>query len=137
MVELRRRRQELLSLESGMKFYFVLDESVIRRVVGGYPDTRLQLNRLIEVGAKPNVTIEIVPFTAGINPGIKGSFEIIEFPDEADADLVFEENARGDTFSSDSAVVTKQRETFERLEKMSLGTEKSLALLRQVTDEMK
>jgi transcriptional regulator with XRE-family HTH domain len=135
LVELRKKRQELLSPESGLSFYFVLDESAIRRVVGGYSGRRLQLYRLIEVAKSPNVTIEVVPFSAGINPGMKGPFEIIEFADESDEDLVFEENSRGDTFLSDSAAVTRHREVFERLEKVSLNPDDTVALLRNVADE--
>lgn len=58
-----------------------LNESVIRRTVGGDEVMAGQLNRLAEAPGLPNVSLRVVPFTAGFHPGIlSGSFEILRFP---------------------------------------------------------
>ena len=136
MVELRTRRQELLDLENGPKFCFVLDESVIGRTVGSNSGHQ-QLFNLISVAENPNVAIEILPFSAGIHAGMKGSFEIIEFADDVDGNVVYAENSRDNIFNSDTGVVKKHQDTFQHLEKLSLGPQDSLALLREAADRAK
>ena len=81
LVELRTRRRELLTSEHAPKFSFVLDESVIHRLVGSPSIMRQQLENLVNVAKLPNVVIQVVPFTAGQHPGMKGPFEVVEFDD--------------------------------------------------------
>ena len=43
----------------------VMDEAALRRPVGGREAVRSQLQRLVEVAALPQVTIQVVPFRYG------------------------------------------------------------------------
>jgi len=85
LVELRTRRQDVIDAENPPSFHFILDEAAIHRLVGGSSVMRRQLRRLIEVADKPNITLEVIPFSAGLHPGMKGPFEIIEFADPSDS----------------------------------------------------
>jgi hypothetical protein len=119
--------------------FFILDEAVVRRLVGGKAAMRRQVRRLIELADSPNVTIEIVPFSAGVHPGIKGPFVVLEFPDAADDDVLYLESALGELISRDDPeeeVILAYRETFEQLRTMSLGPEGSLTYLAKLADEM-
>ena len=62
---------------------FVLDEAAGRRLVGASRVMRRQLDRLTELAARPGITIEVVPFSAGAYPAQNGAFVIQEFPDSA------------------------------------------------------
>ena len=97
---------------------------------------RRQLRRLIEVAEKPNVTLEVIPFAAGLHPGMKGPFEIIEFADPSDKDIVFLESPRGDIISDDPEETLSYREAFERLGKATLSPRDSLSRLAGIADEM-
>jgi transcriptional regulator with XRE-family HTH domain len=136
LVELRTRREDLFDAENGPSFHFVLDEAVVHRLVVGPSVMRRQLRRLIEVANRPNITIEIVPFSAGLHPGMKGPFEIIEFADPPVSDIVYLEGPRVDIISDDPEEILKYREAFERLVKASLGPRDSLALIARIADEM-
>ena len=136
LVELRTRREDLFDAENGPSFHFILDEAVVRRLVVGPSVMRRQLRRLIEVANKPNITIEIIPFSAGLHAGMKGPFEIIEFTDPSDSDIVFMESPRGDIISDDPEEILKYREAFEGLVKASLGPRDSLTLVATIADEM-
>jgi hypothetical protein len=58
-----------------------LNESVLRRPVGGAQIMAEQLERLVEASELPNVSLRVVPFAAGYHPGIlSGSFYILRFP---------------------------------------------------------
>jgi hypothetical protein len=76
----------------------VLDEAVLSRPVGGDEVMRDQLRRLIEAARLPNVTLQILPFAVGAHAGMDGTFAILEFEEERDADVVFTENATGGLF---------------------------------------
>jgi transcriptional regulator with XRE-family HTH domain len=136
LVELRIRREDLFDADNRPSFQFMLDEAVIRRLVGGSSVMRNQLRRLIEVADKPNVTVEVIPFSAGLHPGMNGPFEIIEFADPSDSDIVFLESPRGDIVSDDPEETLKYREAFEGLAKAALGPRDSLARIAKIADEM-
>jgi transcriptional regulator with XRE-family HTH domain len=78
-VRVRLRRQEILDRENGLEAQFILDEAVIHRVVGGTEVMLEQLRRLRELNTRPHITIQVVPFTAGVNAAINGPFAIFDF----------------------------------------------------------
>jgi transcriptional regulator with XRE-family HTH domain len=143
LVEVRIRRQEVLE-EPRRQFFFILDEAVIRRQVGAPTNPgimRRQLRSLVESARQPNITVEIVPFSAGVHPGMKGPFTLLEFPGD-DEDVLYLENARGGA-SNPSVLVTAEdpeilvhREAFERLREQSLGPKESAELISQVAESM-
>jgi transcriptional regulator with XRE-family HTH domain len=137
LVDIRMRRQELLDRPDPPLLFFILDEAVVRREIGGRAVMCSQIRRLVELAARPNITVELVPFSAGTHPGLKGPFVIIEFPDPADDDVLYVENARGDLISRDVPEEgLAYREAFEQLRRVSLGPEDSVSYLSVLADEM-
>ncbi len=137
-VEIRMRRQEQLDRDDPPLLFFILDEAAVRRLIGGKDVMRRQLHYLVEMADKPNVTIEIVPFSTGAHPGLKGPFVIIEFPDPGDDDVLFLE-ARGDFIRggiSEEGEASAHRETFEQLRRLSLSPDDSVAYLAKLADGM-
>jgi transcriptional regulator with XRE-family HTH domain len=136
-VEIRMKRQELLQRSSAPLLFFIVDEAVVRRIVGGQGVMRRQLQRMIDVSDMPNVTIEVVPFGAGLLPGLQSQFLIYEFPDAADDDVLYLEGARGELLSRDSQDdVVSFRESFEQLREASLGPDGSIDFIRALLGEL-
>jgi Domain of unknown function (DUF5753) len=74
MVEVRIARQELLTAPDAPQTWLVLNEAVIRRVVGGRAVMHAQLTRLAEASANlPSTTLQVVPFDAGAHASMDGS----------------------------------------------------------------
>jgi transcriptional regulator with XRE-family HTH domain len=137
LVKLRMTRQELLERPDPPRLSFILDEAVVRRLVGGRTVMRRQVRHLIQMAKRPNVTIELVPFNAGVHPGMHGPFVVIEFPDTADDDVLYLESPRGDVVYRDTPEdIGASREAFRQLRAMSLGPEGSVTYLGKVADEM-
>jgi transcriptional regulator with XRE-family HTH domain len=137
LVEVRMRRQDLLQRADAPRQFFIMDEAVVRRDAGGPDVRRRQLHHVIDVSDMPNVTVEIVPFTAGLLPGLQGQFLIYEFPDAADDDVLYLEDARGALLSRDNQdEVLSYREQFEQLRKGSLGPKASIDFLRSLVAEL-
>jgi transcriptional regulator with XRE-family HTH domain len=136
LVELRTRRRDLLVGADAPKFSFVLDESVVHRVVGNPAATSKQFWHLISTAELPSVTIRIVPFTAGLHLGMGGAFEVVEFDDTDDENIVYFEDQRGDFISDDPAEASRYLKAFHLIEEKSLAPADSVALLRKAAAEM-
>ncbi|MFI1379852.1 Scr1 family TA system antitoxin-like transcriptional regulator [Embleya sp. NPDC020886] len=93
MVELRMQRQERLVRPDGPRMHFVLDESVVRRMVGGPAVMRRQVARLRELAEWPNITVRVLPFTAGLYPRPRDAYELLTFTDECDGMVAYVESA--------------------------------------------
>ncbi len=136
LVGLRMRRQELLDRPNPPLLFFVLDEAVVSRLAGGDTVMRRQVQILADMAARPNVTVEIVPFTAGLHPGLTGPFVTLEFPDPAAEDVLYLENVQGDLISRDAPEdVVSYRSAFEHLRQLSLGPHGSLAYLTRAASQ--
>ncbi|MET7718934.1 helix-turn-helix transcriptional regulator [Streptomyces sp. NPDC005407] len=133
LVEARLARQELLEGDEGpQRLFMILDESVIRRQVGGPKVMRAQMERLAELAAHPRITIQILPFSVGAHQGILGPFTFFEFSEEGMPDSVYLENPRGESYASNEPEVTgKYLEAFWALEDQALVDNMSQTL-RQV-----
>jgi len=134
LVQLRTKRWEQLNQENAPRFSFILDEPVIRRLVGGPSVMRRQLRRLSEVAKLPNVTIEIVPLSAGLHPGANGPFEIIQLAEASDEYVVYREGARNE-ISDDPNETQRYIERYKRIKEVSLGPEDSAPLLDKIAEE--
>lgn len=136
LVDLRTRRRDLLTSKDAPKFTFVLDESVIHRVVGSPSIMSQQLKHLANEAELANVTLQIVPFTAGLHSGMKQSFELIQFAEASDENIVFLESPRGDFISDDPEETWNYLEAFESIAAVSLSPVESVARLRKAASEM-
>ena len=135
-VEVQMKRQELLlDRPSSPILLFIMDEAVIRRLLGAADLRRAQLKKLIHMADKPEVSIEIVPFSVGLHRGLADNFNILEFAESADPDVLYFESARDLIFSHDATEeIVIYRELFEDLRSISLGPEGTHDYLIEVTD---
>lgn len=137
LVDLRMRRQELVHGAQPPQLYFVLDEAAIRHQTGGPEVMRGQLQHLMKTAERPNVTIEVIPFSAGIHQGMRGSFVVLEFPDPSDDDVAYVEDTSGGlVIREDRHEIQSYREIFERLRGWSLGPKDSLRRIGQLADDI-
>lgn len=120
-LEVRMKRQHLLE-QNDIRLEFILDEAVLHRWVGQKPGDcsimRRQLQRLEDLARRPTLSIQIVPFAHGFYPGLRGPFVLVDFPDQADGELLFVENEKGGIVTKDDAKLLAQyRGHFEALQK--------------------
>jgi transcriptional regulator with XRE-family HTH domain len=86
-IELRMTRQRLLERDVPLSLTAVIDEAVVRRVVGGPSVMRAQLAHLAEMGQRPGIELQILPFEAGAHASPDGPFDVFvmtePYPDVA------------------------------------------------------
>lgn len=122
-VMLRMARQDRLSVDGAPSFTVVIDEAVLQRSIGGREVMREQLERLVEAADLPNVTLLVLPFSAGEHAGVDGSFTIIDFSDPADSDVVYLEGRFNDAYVSHTEnpiAIGYYKTTFRRLQAAAL-----------------
>jgi len=89
-VELRMHRQELLDQPGAPMLWAVIDESALRRSVSNDPGVlRAQLDHLIAMNERSNVSLQIVPLSAGGHAAAGGSFTILRFAQPDLPDVVY------------------------------------------------
>ena len=88
-VEIRRSRQEILRGDNPPRYWAVLGEAALERMVGGPGIMRDQLWYLTEISELRNVTIQVIPAHTGAHPGMSTPFVILSFPDRADPEVTF------------------------------------------------
>jgi transcriptional regulator with XRE-family HTH domain len=80
LVAARMERQAILAAENPPVLWYVIDEAVLRRVVGGPMVMGPQLDALIRAAATPGIVIQVLPLTDD-NPGTDGPLSVDEFAD--------------------------------------------------------
>jgi hypothetical protein len=136
-IEIRLARQQLLEQSSPPNLICVLDEAAVRRTIGERDVARGQLDHLISLSTRSNITIEMVPFSAGLHGGMLESFHILEFPEPEDGDVLFVETSRDVIVSHDQAgAISSYFETFENLRNISLGPDGTIAYLEDIAREL-
>jgi transcriptional regulator with XRE-family HTH domain len=82
LVATRLSRQVILSKRNAPTVQLMLDEMVLRRPVSEPGVLRAQLQHLLSLSERRNVSVQVVPFAAGTHPGLSGSFVLLEFASE-------------------------------------------------------
>lgn len=101
LLDLRLERQDRLIRPDGPELFFIMDESVIRRGVGNQGIMRNQLERFLALNELPNISIMVIPFSAGIYPQFRSPYVIFEFADSGDDLVAYLENPDGQVIFSE------------------------------------
>ncbi|MFE7028859.1 helix-turn-helix domain-containing protein [Streptomyces sp. NPDC057621] len=133
MIEARMLRQESLNRDY-VDSFFIMDESVIRRQMGGLAVMQKQLRRLAELAAHPRRHIMIYPFSEGNHPASLSPFTLFDFAEGLDPYLYFESPRRTYTVERVTKQYPRYFEIFAGLEEKSIGGDRVPRILRQVAD---
>ena len=135
MVRVRMRRQQVLSRED-LQLSVVLDESVLKRRIGDESVMYEQLQRLLQEGDRPNLTLRILPLNAQ-HTVFGESFVIFGFRDDNDAtlrDVVITEQLRNSLTLEGERETYLHRIAFQALWDASLDPATSRALILKAAE---
>jgi transcriptional regulator with XRE-family HTH domain len=134
--EVRLTRQAVLSREQPLQVRAVLDETCIRRLVGGLEVMRPQLARLLELAERPNVIIQVLPFDVGAHPGtMLGPFIVLGFGHPADPGVVYVEGD-SDPYPDREGDLQRYTAAFDLLRSLALSAPQTNDLLRQALEAL-
>ncbi|MGH3770189.1 MAG: helix-turn-helix domain-containing protein [Pseudonocardiaceae bacterium] len=133
-VAARTTRQALLGRPRPPQLLVLIEEGVLRRVVGDPGLMRRQVRHLEDAATRSNVTVQVVPTAAGAHAGLGGPFAILEF--DRDPTLVYLENRRGSVILDEDEDIDRATIALRHLQHIALSPEGSLALLAEVAREL-
>lgn len=132
------RSHQLVDRDDGPDYLLILDESVIKRRIGGVRTTVAQLEVIAAVARRPRVHIRVVPFAWGAYIGALGPFQILDLSDDGDEDAVlYRETYDRDEVVYDPNEVRFHREAFESLWDVSLTEEATLQAIVAEADDLR
>jgi transcriptional regulator with XRE-family HTH domain len=136
-VQLRIERQTLIRRATApLELRVVLNESILKRPVGGRDVMAAQLEALAEAAELTNVSLRVVPFRAGLHYGIvTGPFEILRFPVNGDGQdseppTVYVDGFTGDLYLDKPAEIERYSQAFEAIWNAALDETTSATLIR-------
>jgi hypothetical protein len=132
LVQLRTSRQQrLANSEDPLMLRAIINEAALRREVGGAEVMRDQIQHIAETAELPNVSVYVLPFTAGAHPGMRGPFTALRFPEEP-MNTVYQELYDAALYVEAPAEVQKFTNRFEQLARQSLDADGSIKLLNDI-----
>jgi len=129
-VDVRRRRQEILRRPEPPIVWAVLDEAALHRPVGGVQVHRAQIEHLIELAALPNVTLQVLPYSAGEHAAAGASFSILRFAEAELPDVVYLEHLTSALYLDRTQDLALYRSVMDRLSVQALAPDKSVDWLK-------
>ena len=134
-VSLQMARQAVLSRAAAAHLWLVLDEAALRRPVGGPDVMRGQLRHLIDVSARPNVSLQVIPLSKGGRLAAGGPFTILRFGEPDLPDVIYIEQLTSALYLDKRETVEHYLAVMERLCVEALPASGSLEMISAILDQ--
>ena len=115
VVAARMNRQRPLYGPDAMAFHALIDEAAIRREIGGAEVLCEQLEHLLVMAERPNITLQVIPYSAGAYGTMNGSFTIVDYPEPDTVPGVYLEYPAGGTWVDNADDVQRFTTTFDQV----------------------
>jgi transcriptional regulator with XRE-family HTH domain len=122
-VAARLGRQARLWSPDHPELWVILDESVLRRPIGGRAVMRDQLASLLKAAEEPHITVQVLPFDQGEHGALVGSLTLLTMPDGSE------------TVYTEGADYGQLVETYDRLRAAALPPLMSLDMIRSALED--
>lgn len=128
------KRQQLHRRPAPPLIHAVMDESGIRRPVGGPTTMAAQLDHLEKMASRPYVVLQVAPFSLAEHASFRAFVTLLTFADRSV--IGYTESAeQGYVVRKDETVRTWEK-TYDRLQVDALNRAASLELIRKIREEL-
>jgi transcriptional regulator with XRE-family HTH domain len=131
-VATRMERQKPLDDPNPMLLHALIDEAAIQREIGGPDVLREQLDHLLAAAERPNITLQVVPYTTGGYGTMNGSFIIVDYPEPDAVPGVYLEYPAGGAWVDNEADVQRFTTTFDQVAARALPPADTIGLIHQL-----
>ena len=135
-VALRMQRQDLLTREDAPRIWAVMDETVLRRPIGGPEVMRAQIDKLLQATKLPHVTLQVIPYSSGPHPGTYGPFVLFRFAMPELPDMVYSEYLTGAVYLDARSEVATHLEVMDRMAAQAATAQRTKEILRDLRKEL-
>jgi transcriptional regulator with XRE-family HTH domain len=127
-IEVRRTRQQVLMRDEPPRLSAIIDEAVLHRGVGGPEVMAEQLAYVIEVSRRDNITVQVLPYSAGAHPALDSTFILLEFAPPVPS-VVYVEGLVGQIYLERAQDVERYRHIYSHLAAIGMNSQKSVELM--------
>jgi transcriptional regulator with XRE-family HTH domain len=135
-VRVRLFRQRRLTEEPVLELVAIVDESALRRPVGGVEVMRAQLRHIVARAELPSVCLQVLPVALGVHAGLNGSFTVLGFGEPDEPDVAYVEHTASALHLDKEAQVEACKLVFDRLRSEALSPRDSVALVERLAAEL-
>ncbi len=128
-LRVRLARQEILTRRDPIRFTALLGERSLQENFGDAGVMSDQIDHLVAMSARANISLRIVPAGIGYHPGLIGPFDIYEFPGSPPIASV--EHVYSTAFLHEESQTAGHKRDAKVLRELALSEEASRALLRE------
>jgi transcriptional regulator with XRE-family HTH domain len=134
-VDGRMERQKILKRHDPPHLWAVIDEGALLRPMVDPATAHDQILHLAERAARRNVTIQIVPWSAGLHAGLTSGFVILDFPH--DPSVAYLDLPTGSLFLEDPDEVQRYRLELDNIRTKALDARDSVARIKNLAEQAK
>lgn len=127
------RAQRLTDAARPLTLHAVFAEGALRLAVGDEAVRRDQLRHLVDMAARPNVTVQVVRPEDGFHPGAAGQFVVLDF--ETVRSVAYIELMDGAVYLQDADQVLTYTSAAKRLARVALDPERSVELIASMIEQ--
>ncbi|MEX3105209.1 MULTISPECIES: helix-turn-helix transcriptional regulator [Streptomyces] len=129
LLKVRQARQTKIE-EGGATYTAILWEGVIRHPLVDAEVHREQLSAILAAGKRKNVTLQVLPFSAGALAAMTSAFSTFSFDADPVVEAVTLENLRGTSVLEGAADLSAYANAFDQLRSAALAPDASARLIR-------
>ncbi|MCG6494945.1 helix-turn-helix transcriptional regulator [Kitasatospora sp. A2-31] len=132
LVAARMERQRLVSDPTGPELWYILDESVLRRVVGDRQVMVAQLRHVAGLMVRRRMIVQVVSYEAGAHALLGGMLSLMTFADAPP--LAYLEGQHAGQLIDDNRLVARCQRSYDLVRAAALSPEASLALIQSAAE---
>lgn len=129
-VKTRVERQAVLAKDDPPILVALIDESVLRRNVGGPSVMKTQLDHLVEMARHEHVVIQVIKLSSPVGAHFTGSFSLASYNGETE--VAYMDDAISGDVVENAEEVSRLRRMFEMLRKHALSEQESIRLIKEI-----
>ncbi|MCY0946178.1 helix-turn-helix domain-containing protein [Streptomyces antarcticus] len=133
-VDARLGRQELLEVEGAPPFRTILSEAALRTALRDAEEWRRQLGYLAEMAERPNVTIHVLPQSAGLHGLSTTDVWFLRLPDART--VAYTEHGYGGELFEESAAVERMQRAYDATRDLALSPAESRKFILRMLEEV-
>jgi hypothetical protein len=128
----RQRKLAILERDDPPYLWVLIGEAALARQVGGPKFMRAQLEHLYQMSQRANISLRVIPFKAGENPGVDGPFQVISLDGR---DIAYAGAQKGGRLIEDPNEVSDLAFMFDRIGAMAASEKDSRTLIKRWLEE--
>jgi hypothetical protein len=136
-VALRLARQHILGRPAPPQLWLVIDETALRRPAAttGPDIMRAQIDTLIDAASQPHITLQVLPFTAGLHP-MYGPCRIFRFDAHDQPDIVYGETMTSAYYIDKPDQAAAYIQALDRISALATPPGRTARTLREIRKEI-